>query len=785
MSTEPGRRPAAIHGAQASPSRDAFRLLLDHLPGAIYRCELHPPWRMEFMSPGISVITGFQVEEYLSGRFQRFADAIHPDDLGPIENTVEASIAQGRPYALEYRLSHISGGWRWVFERGGAVAGPDGSPAFLEGVFLDITARKRAEENMVAAITLSRDILDSLDSTVAVVDEHGTIVAVNRAWRQFAEANGASPRLRDGAGLSYLAALPDCDGRAVSFGESESYAGILEVIEGRQPGYRGEYACDSPSERRCFEVCATPLTGTRRGAVIAHTNITPRKRLEEALMQSEQRFRTLAETMSDFAYQVYLKPDGSMMREWHSGGRHSYLDSYTLDAEAGDHLAQVFEMIHPEDRPLFETRVERLRAGQPQVSEYRLLMPDGSLRYMRDYGRPLAGPDGRVESIIGALQDITDQRIAELERARLAEELVQAQKLESLGRLAGGVAHDFNNLLTVISGYAQLLLARIPVQDSAHNGLLQIHRAGERAAALIEQLLTFSRRKHIQAQPLDLGHAVAETHDMLARLVGEDIDVRLNIAPGPLTVLADPGQIQQVLLNLAANARDAMPTGGALTIAVRPCPPAGVELTVADTGVGMDRETQAHVFEPFFTTKQPGKGTGLGLATVHGIVVQFGGRIEVCSTLGQGTLFRIELPAADESPGAAASGDARSAAGGAGAILLVEDQAEVRLFAAKALRSFGYHVTDAASADEALAYLHSGASVDLLITDVVMPGLGGFDLARAARRERPALRIVFISGYWDDSGRLRREAEPGDVLLRKPFSLDQLADTVRQAIAAS
>lgn len=785
MSSQPdqGSGPMSKLSAAAEVPLDPFRQLLDHLPGAIYRCELHAPWRMEFMSPGIASITGFPAEEYLHGQYRHFSDAVHPDDLPAVVRAVEDSLAEGRPYEIEYRLTHAAGGWRWIFDRGGAAAGADGQPAWLEGVFLDITARRQAEEQMCDAVALAGDILDSLDATVAVVDETGVIVAVNRSWREFAAANGACAKLREGVGLHYLSALPNCQSNGIALDEFAHFAGILDVIEGRSSSFRGEYACNSPCEQRWFEVCATPLSGARRGAVIAHTNISPRKRLEEALRQSEQRFRTLTETMSDFAYEVRVHPDGTVAREWHTAGRHSYLSSLDAGIDPSVCMDMVLSLVHPEDRPLFDQRMAALRAGLPQVTEYRLLLPDGSVRYLRDYGKPLAGEHGRVESIIGALQDITIEREAAMEHARLAAELAQAQKLESLGRLAGGVAHDFNNLLTVISGYAQLLLARASENDPARNGLLQIRRAGDRAASLIEKLLTFSRRKHIQPQPLDLARTVAELHDMLARLVGEDIAVHLNVGPGPHTVLADPGQLQQVLLNLAANARDAMPTGGALAIGVQSPAPGRVELTVADSGVGMDRDTLAHIFEPFFTTKQPGKGTGLGLATVHGIVAQSGGRIDVSSEPGLGTTFRIELPQAAAAAATAPPEAARPAPKGAGVILLVEDQPEVRLFTTQALRSFGYHVHDAASANEALDYLRGGGAADLLLTDVVMPGVSGFDLARAARLERPTLRIAFMSGYWDETGRMRREAEPGDVLLRKPFSLDQLAETVRQVLA--
>jgi PAS domain S-box-containing protein len=750
-------------------------VLLDHLPAAAYRCEVEPPWRMEFMSEGIAPITGYAAGEYMTGRFRQFSDAIHPEDLGQVERIVAECVAAGRPYEMEYRLSHAMGGWRWVFERGCAVPGEGGRPVWLEGIFLDITARREAEEHLHDAKLLAHDILDSLTANVAVVDEHGTILTVNRAWREFAAANGASESLREGVGLSYL---PGVEGR----GGRTEWEGVRRVLRGELPVYRSEYACNSPSEQRWFELCALPLTGVRRGAVIAHENITARRVLEQALHESEERFRTLTEIMSDFAYQYRLREDGEFVREWQGAGRMDYLKMHGLDGRVGESTQSILPYIHPEDLPRFEARVARLCAGEAQVTEYRLRFPDGATRHMRDYGKPLLDGDGRVTGVVGAIQDITEQRTAELERERLAGELLQAQKLESLGRLAGGVAHDFNNLLTVINGYAQLLLARLPAGDRCIDGLTQIRRAGDRAAELVEQLLIFSRRQRLQPQVLDLGRTVAELRGMLARLVGEDIGVTVETGPGCLNVSADPGQVQQILLNLAANARDAMPGGGRLAVSVTADGEARhVRLTVADTGAGMDRETQSHLFEPFFTTKGPGRGTGLGLATVHGIVAQSGGRIEVRSAPGEGTVFRIELPAVGAAPAVAATLEKPRATGGSETILVVEDRADVRTVTAAALGSFGYRVLEAEGGRQGLEMLRGGG-VDLLLTDVVMPGLGGGELARLARLERPGLKVVFMSGYWGDAEILPDSNGRGDGLLRKPFHVDELAAVVRRAL---
>jgi CheY-like chemotaxis protein len=379
--------------------------------------------------------------------------------------------------------------------------------------------------------------------------------------------------------------------------------------------------------------------------------------------------------------------------------------------------------------------------------------------------------------------------------------LQQAQKLESVGRLAGGVAHDFNNLLTVINGYSGLLLKRLDhPNDPLENGLEQIRQAGERAAGLTQQLLAFSRHQLIEPRPLSANAVLADAERMLQRIVGEDIEfiTRLHASPG--LVMADPVQIHQVLMNLVVNARDAMPNGGKVIIEtmnvdvderyraphLELAPGPYVLLSVTDTGIGMDEPTRLRVFEPFFTTKEKGIGTGLGLSTVYGIVRQAGGCISVYSEPGLGTTFKVYLPRlAEGAPAEATDRPGSSGLQGSETVLVVEDQEEVRRLAAEVLRTYGYNVIQAATGLEALQLAeHYSGRIDLVLTDVVMPGMAGPELIDRFRALQPGIKVLCMSGYTADAAALLGVLDSGVAFISKPFAPDVLAAEVRAILGS-
>lgn len=413
----------------------------------------------------------------------------------------------------------------------------------------------------------------------------------------------------------------------------------------------------------------------------------------------------------------------------------------------------------------------------------------------------------RLGRLVPSVQRALRERDDRTERKRAEEALIQsekqfrqAQKMEAVGRLAGGIAHDFNNLLTVIMGYSHVLSAELGRDHPLHGKIEETQKAGERAAMLVRQLLAFSRKQPLEPRILSLNSIVANLEGMLQRLIGSDIRLVIALDPSNSQVKADQAQLEQVLMNLVVNARDAMLKGGTLTIEtapvelarspvyhVQPLPPGRyVRLSVADTGSGMDRETQAHIFEPFFTTKEEGKGSGLGLSTVFGIVTQSGGGIDVTSRIGHGTRFDIFFPrfAADLQPLShpQASGQPLR---GTETILLVEDDPGVRTLLRDELRKLGYKVVEAKNGVEAcLLATQQMGTLDLLLTDMVMPGMGGRELAQHLSAIMPNLRILFMSGYTDDIGILAGQEQGTSSFLQKPFTPDALAQTLRKLFDA-
>ena len=445
--------------------------------------------------------------------------------------------------------------------------------------------------------------------------------------------------------------------------------------------------------------------------------------------------------------------------------------------------------IHPEDRDhVVEVSRKAISEGRDHSFEYRALAADGRVVWLRDIIRVVRDRKGRIRQLRGVMVDITAQK-------QLEEEFRQSQKMEAVGRLAGGVAHDFNNLLTVITGYGQLILERLEPEAPLRAQVEEINKAGERAAGLTRRLLAFSRRQTLAPQIVDLNAIISDNEKMLHRLIGEDIEVVTLKDPGLGKGKADPAQIEQVLLNLAINARDAMPTGGTLMIetsnveldenyaashaAVRPG--AYVQLAISDTGTGMRAEVRAHIFEPFFTTKEKDKGTGLGLATVYGIVKQSDGNIWAYSEPGVGTTFKIYLPRVEELVEVAPPAEVQQAGQlGSETILLVEDEDGVRALAGRILRARGYVVLEASGPPQALqvGQQHS-EPIHLLLTDVVMPQMNGRELAQKFLSTRQATKVLYMSGYTDDAIVHHGVLEAGVPFLQKPFTPEALLRKVR------
>jgi two-component system, cell cycle sensor histidine kinase and response regulator CckA len=505
------------------------------------------------------------------------------------------------------------------------------------------------------------------------------------------------------------------------------------------------------------------------------------RRQTRVLIESEERYRTLFE----------YAPDGILIADSDS----NYIDTnasmcrmldYGRDELVGLNAADI---VVPDEVSHIGPALDAIKDGASYQREWRFRRKDGSV-FPADVIATMM-PDG---NLLGMVRDVSARHEA-VEALRVAEQqFQQAQKMEAIGRLAGGVAHDFNNLLTVILGYAELLLAELDPADSRLLEIAEIHKAGARAATLTRQLLAFSHKEIIEPTALDLNLVVTDVQAMLERLIGEDVHVVLRLEPGLGPLTADRGQIEQTVLNLAVNARDAMPRGGTLTIetasielddnyaklhlAVKPGP--YVALTISDTGTGMTPDVQARLFEPFFTTKEVGKGTGLGLASVHGIVTRCGGSVNVYSEVGKGTTFTVYFPRRDGPTVVVPPPPVARARAGAETILVVEDADGLREFARTLLVRQGYTVLIAANATEARQVFEQHPSIDLMLTDVVMPGASGPELAKQLLAERPALKVIYMSGYTEEAIAQHGVLQPGIAFLHKPFTADTLARKVRE-----
>jgi PAS domain S-box-containing protein len=586
---------------------------------------------------------------------------------------------------------------------------------------------------------------------------------------------------RNRAEVEYHIALRD--GRTIRFfsmqirGAEDQYFGRLYQFEDVTAQRRAEGEL-----RRSHDDLETRVAERTAELQAANSSlrveIAERQRAEAALAAREAEFRALIENTLDVL--VVLDPRGVVRYISPSVER---VFGYSQEEILG---CCGFEFVHPQDleEVMERNRVLLEQGGSHRPVACRVRHKEGEWRVVEIDGNNQAR-NPALHGIILTLRDITERR-------RLEEQFRQAQKMEAVGRLAGGVAHDFNNLLTVIRGYSGLMAKRLAPGDPALRNLGQVQRASDRAAALVQQLLAFSRKQIVEPKVLDINAAVIELDRMLRRLIGEDVELTITGGSEPLYVRIDPNQLEQMVMNLSVNARDAMPDGGALTIAAGLHSPRSpltcaqckvfsgdwAVLSVADTGVGIPDDVRGHIFEPFFTTKEVGKGTGLGLSMVYGAVEQAGGHVCVESTPGQGSIFRICLPVAPRpQPQSGDDKDEPEPDGGSETILVAEDEELVRAMVGEALRRAGYRVIEAANGADAVAVLESSEGpVHLLLTDVVMPRMSGPALASKVAAVRPGIKVLYTSGY------PRQELDPHAAFLRKPFTPDELVRQVRSVL---
>jgi PAS domain S-box-containing protein len=721
-------------------------------------------------------------------------ETVHPDDREEVRKIYLETTGARRGFTLEFRMRRHDGVYRNLLQIAIPQWDDQGELSGFLGVDVDVSDLKARAARIEEAEARYRHIADTVPVIVWMDDAQHRLTYQNRT----AEEYSGRP-LSEQIGTAWYDGIhPDDRERVLASYRATSEAPAPYQHQYRMRRHDGQY-------RWFIEIGVPRYTedGEFNGFTGVDVDIHDLKQAGVRLEQAEARYRNFIEQSTEGIWRlehqipipIDLPPDEQI--------RLSYEGGYF--AECNLAMARMYGFNSPEE--LVGVRLGTLMPADDQVnmellrnfirSGYRLVNAEshevdrhGRRKYFLNN---LVGvvEGGRLVRSWGTQQDITDRR-------QLEEEARQARKMETAGRLAGGIAHDFNNLLTAILGTAEILLAELSPSSTARQDVEEIKRAATRAANLTRQLLAFSRRQVMQPRIIDLDSLIHGVESMLRRLIGEHIGLDVSTDRDLWRVRADPGQLEQVIVNLSVNARDAMPTGGTLTIRTTNLdfpgtahgpesivPPGPyVLLTVSDSGTGMDEETLRHVFEPFFTTKEPGKGTGLGLATVYGIVKQSGGFIYADSALGSGSRFRIYLPRAEGNPDSQDTAvppivPARAE----GTVLLVEDEEAVRRLARRVLEGVGYRVLEAANGTEALGLAEGWSGrLDLVVTDVIMPGMSGQELSTRLRQKRPGLKILYVSGYTDDAILQHGNLLPNTAFLQKPFSPGSLAARVREVL---
>ncbi len=717
----------------------------------------------------------FGLSEGASPSAEESMAIIHPEDRERVVRAMQDVIEQDVTCDHEYRICRPDGSVRWVHGRAAAERGLDGRALRVLGSVQDVTDRHQALSALRASEERYRLIVESTSEGVWLSDAEHRTTYVNQ---RLADMLGYTRE--EMTGQSALMCLPE--------GGRETAMAMLERRRGgASAAYRSSYLKKDGSACWTLTKSSAFLDDSRQfaGTVELLTDISEHRQLEAARDQ----LAAIVESSEDAIVGVSL---GSVVTSWNLGAEKLY--QYRADEIVGRSIHELMPAeIEAEERGMLDRVAKGDAVDQFETKGRR---KDGSTVDVAVTVTPIRDGDGTIVAVSKIARDLTAKRLAEAALRRTEVEFRQAQKMEAVGRLAGGIAHDFNNLLSIILGYSSLAMTGLKEGDPLRRNLGEIEAAGHRASALTRQLLAFSRKQILQPRVLEINAVIETMGSMLRRLLGEDIELTLQLAPDVGRVLADAGQLEQVVMNLAVNARDAMARGGKLTIATSNAEvAAGADLcadlvpghyvlvAITDSGVGMDAATCARSFEPFFTTKEVGRGTGLGLSTVLGIVQQSGGRVSVHSEVGVGTTVSVHLPQTDRQVDAPLGAGPPVALRGTETILLVEDEPQVRAVASTILRRHGYDVLEASNGGEAylLSREHAG-TIHLLLTDVVMPRMSGRKLAEELAPQRPDMKVLFASGYTDDAIVQHGVFEAGVALINKPFTPDALLRKVREVL---
>jgi two-component system, cell cycle sensor histidine kinase and response regulator CckA len=743
-------------------SERQFRLLAENSADMISR---HDPEGMYmYASPACSVILGYAQDEMIGRSAFEF---IHPDDIDTVEQSRMLVIADPAVNIITYRLRCKDGSYKWCESTSHSVRHHEtGRVVEIQVTTRDITERRGAEQALREEENRTRSIVDSLPIGMHIYrlesDERLIFIGANPAADAILGVDN-----NEFIGKTIEEAFPGLSETEVPLRYKEAAA--------QGPSWQTEQIVYHKGQiQGAFEVHAFRIAPRMMAAVFG--DITERKKAEIALQAMSQRQKAMLAAIPD----IIMEINADKVYTWANQAGLSFFGEDVIGKEASAFFVEEQDT-YEKVQPLFDGNEEvmYLRSWQRRV--------DGQKRLLAWWCRALEDEHKNVTGAISSARDITDQK-------HLEEKLIQAQKMESIGRLAGGVAHDFNNMLQTIMGHSDLAIGKVGKESSVRDNLLEIQKAARRSADLTRQLLTFARKQTVSPMVLDLNDTVIDILKILRRLIGEDIELIWKPGPNLWPLLIDPTQVDQILANLGVNARDAISGVGTLSIATENVvidvthresqadylPGDYVMLSVSDNGCGMEKEVLHNIFDPFFTTKEVGKGTGLGLATVYGIVKQNNGWINVYSEPGMGTAFKIYLPRAEREVEVHPVVEERRPSRGSETVLLVEDDASILTVGVDILRSFGYTVLPAKDPGQALELIRQQKGpIHLLLTDVVMPGMNGKDLRDKVVVLRPEIRVIFMSGYTDDVIAHHGILDPDIHFLQKPFSVSTLTDKVR------
>jgi len=754
-------------------SEERLRLALEGANAGVWHINLKT--RECYWSKEYREIYGFSDD--VQAKTENWQTRIHPDDIPLNFEVTQKLLDTNQKFVeIEYRIINPLKGERWVQDRIRIHRDRNGQAINFSGIVLDITERKRSLDALRESEEVMRAIIQA--STQFIFTAHNVFQS-DKVFVWFSEICGHA--------INSIDEIFDSIHRE---DRSEIETAWRQSIEKKSIFNQVLRILTKYGNFRYLAARSVPMfkpDGSFRKWAGTFHEITERLMAEEQLKKSEERFRSLVNATSQIVWTSDAK--GTMITNLSKDGSVFNSPESNLDENW-------FKRIHPKQKEkVIEDFRSAIKTKTEYYGEFQILQADNSYHYYVARAVPVYEKEGSIREWVGTLTDITKTRQSEENLRRSEEQLRQAQKLESVGRLAGGIAHDFNNMLTAINGYSDLALRRLGESDPLRRNLEEIKKAGERSAALTQQLLAFSRRTILQMETLDINQIVNDSIVMLQRLIGEDIQINSCLKPQIDEIKADSGQLSQMLLNLVVNARDAMPNGGVITISTdnielddefvsqNPGAVKGdfVRLSVSDTGIGIDDETKQMIFEPFFTTKEIGKGTGLGLSTVYGIVNQLGGTIAVNSLVGNGTTFDIYLPSAVAGNSTNSNTEKKgNLEQPAEKIMLVEDEEIVRNLTRQVLEACGYEVIEASDGFEALNLSQSQKKpIDLLLTDVVMPGMGGRELAEKIKEIQPTIKILFTSGYTEDAF-VRGSVNDTELnFIQKPFSFDDLAKKIK------